>query len=79
MIKHAMACCREPIHKQILGVYIPRHRNIIIAESFLSSLIKLCGKYIVIVIRKNMIWYPGACISLGLKHILHSLYEKSMV
>ena len=53
MIKHAMDCCREPINKQILGVYISRHRNIIIAESFLRSLIKLCGKYIVIVIREE--------------------------
>ena len=53
MIKHARDCYREPIHKQILGVYISRHRNIIIAESFLSSLIKLCGKDIVIVIREE--------------------------
>ena len=37
MIKHAMDCCREPINKQILGVYASRHRNIIIAESFLRS------------------------------------------
>jgi transposase-like protein len=53
MIKHAMDCCREPIHKQILGIYISRHRNIIIAESFLSSLIELRGKHIVIVIREE--------------------------
>ena len=53
MIKHAMDCCRDPIHKKILGVYISRHKNIIIAESFLSSLIKLCDKHIVIVIREE--------------------------
>ncbi|HEY7080310.1 MAG TPA: DDE-type integrase/transposase/recombinase [Nitrososphaeraceae archaeon] len=29
----------EPIHRQILGVYISKHRNMIIAESFLRSLI----------------------------------------
>jgi transposase-like protein len=34
----------EPIHKQILGVYISRHRNIIVAESFLRSLVKVYGK-----------------------------------
>ena len=27
----------EPIHRQILGVYISRHRNMIVAESFLRS------------------------------------------
>ena len=26
----------EPIHKQILGIYISRHRNMIVAESSLS-------------------------------------------
>jgi transposase-like protein len=36
----------EPIHKQILGVYISRHRNMIVAESFLISLIKIYGKHI---------------------------------
>jgi transposase-like protein len=31
----------EPIHRQILGVYISRHRNMLVAESFLlKSLIK---------------------------------------
>ena len=29
----------EPIHRKILGVYISKHRNMIIAESFLRSLI----------------------------------------
>jgi transposase-like protein len=34
----------EPIHKQILGVYFSRHRNMIVTESFLRSLIKIYGK-----------------------------------
>ena len=34
----------QPIHRQILGVYISRHRNILVAESFLSSLIKIYSK-----------------------------------
>jgi putative transposase len=37
----------EPIHKQILGVYISRHRNMIVAESFLRSLVKVYGKHTV--------------------------------
>jgi putative transposase len=67
----------EPIHRQILGAYISRHRNMLVAESFLSSLIKIYGKHIVY--SDGGTWYPEACISLGLKHRLHSSYEKSIV
>jgi putative transposase len=36
----------EPIHRQILGVYISRHRNMLVAESFLlKSLIKIYGRH----------------------------------
>jgi transposase-like protein len=35
----------EPIRQIILGVYVSRHRNILVAESFLKSLIKLYGKH----------------------------------
>jgi len=68
----------EPIHKQILGVYISRHRNMIVAESFLRSLITIYGKHIVYSVDGGT-WYPEACVSLGLKHRLHSPYEKSIV
>jgi len=64
----------EPIHRQILGVYISRHRNMIVAESFLRSLVKVYGKHIVY--SDGGTWYPEACISLGLKHRLHSSYVK---
>ena len=37
----------EPIHYRILGVHISKHRNMLVAESFLKSLIKLYGKHIV--------------------------------
>jgi transposase-like protein len=36
----------ERIHHQILGVYISRHRNTLVAEVFLRILIKLYGKHI---------------------------------
>jgi transposase-like protein len=36
----------EPIHKRILGIYISRHRNILV-ETFKWSLIELYGKHIV--------------------------------
>ncbi len=35
----------EPIHRQILGVYISRHRNMLAAEAFLRSLIRIHGKH----------------------------------
>ncbi len=59
----------EPVHKQILGVYISRHRNMLVAEVFLRSLIKLYGKHTVY--SDGGTWYPQACISLGLNHRLH--------
>jgi len=38
----------EPIHYRILGVsIISKHRNMLVAESFLKSLVKLYGKHIV--------------------------------
>jgi hypothetical protein len=39
-----------PLHQQILGVYISRHRNMIVTESFLRrSLVKVYGKILSIV------------------------------
>ena len=68
----------EPIHNRILGVSISRHRNMLVAESFLRSLIKLYGKHIVYSDDGGS-WYPEACNSLGLKHILHTPFEKSII
>ena len=44
-------------------------------ESFLGSLIKLYGKHIVY--SDGGSWYPEACNSLRLKHILHTPFEAS--
>ena len=49
----------------------------IVAESFLRSLIKIHGKHTVY--SDGGTWYPEACISLGLEHRPHSSYEKSIV
>jgi putative transposase len=49
----------------------------LVAESFLKSLIKLYGKHIVYYDGET--WYPEACNSLGLKHILHTPFEKSII
>jgi putative transposase len=66
----------EPIHYRNLGVHISKHRNMLVAESFLKSLINLYGKHIVY--SDGGTWYSEACNSLGLKHILHSPFEKSI-
>jgi putative transposase len=67
----------EPIHRQNLGVYISRHRNMLVAEAFLRSLIRIYGKHTAY--SDGGSWYLEACISLGLKHRLQSSYEKSIV
>jgi transposase-like protein len=43
----------EPIRHRILGVYISRHRNMLVAESFLKSLIKLYGKHVVSILKAD--------------------------
>src|SRR5690349_3347948 len=67
----------EPIHHKILGVHISRHRYMLVAEAFLKSLVKLYGKHIVY--SDDETWYPEACKSLELKHILHTPFEKSII
>jgi hypothetical protein len=38
----------EPVHRQVLGVHVSRHSNMLVAEYFLRSLIKVYGKYLYI-------------------------------
>ncbi len=54
----------EPIHRIVLGVYISRHRNMLVVEAFLKSLIEMYGRHIVY--SDGGTWYPEACTSLGL-------------
>jgi hypothetical protein len=44
---------------------------LVVAESFLKSLIKTYGKHTVYSDGRDGTWYPEACSSLGLKHRLH--------
>jgi putative transposase len=66
----------EPVHKQVLGVHVSRHRNMLVAEYFLRSLIKVYGKHTVY--SDGGSWYPEACSYIGLKRLLHSPLEKSI-
>lgn len=67
----------EAVHRVVLGVYISRHRNMLVTESFLKSLVHLYGRHTVY--SDGGTWYPEACHSLGLEHRLHTPYEKSIV
>ena len=49
----------EPIRNTVLGVYLSRHRNMLVAESFINSLIKTYGKHTVY--SDGGSWYPEAC------------------
>jgi putative transposase len=55
---------------------VSRHRNMLVAESF-KSLIKLYRRHAVYSDGGSS--YPEACASLGLKHIIHSSFEKSII
>jgi putative transposase len=67
----------EPVHRYILGVYLSRHQNILVAQLFLRTLVDRYGKHAVY--SDGGTWYPEACRALGLEHRLHSPYEKSLV
>lgn len=67
----------EPVHRYILGVYLSRHQNILVAELFLKSLIEKYGRHVVY--SDGGTWYPEACRTLGLEHRLHSDYSKSLM
>ena len=71
-----MGCYRANLQANSRSLY---SRNMVIAERhlFLSSLIRIYGdKHSVY--SDGGTWYPGACVSLGLQHRLHSSYEKSI-
>ena len=67
----------EPVHRFILGVYLSRHQNMLVAEEFLRGLVERYGKHLVYTDGGS--WYPAACNALGLEHRLHSPYEKSLM
>ena len=37
----------EPVHRVVLGVYISRHRNMLVTEHFLYSLVEKYGRHMV--------------------------------
>ena len=67
----------ESKNKQILALSISKERNMLIAERFLSTIVRDYGKHPVST--DGGTWYPQACRFLGLKHHIHSPFEKSLI
>ena len=64
--------------KEILGISISKERNMLLAERFISSLVKIHGQHPVST--DGGTWYPQACRFLRLDHHhIHSSYEKSII
>ena len=67
----------EPRNGQILALNISKERNMLIAERFISGLVRIHGKHPVSTDRG--MWYPQACRLLNLDHHIHSSFEKSII
>jgi putative transposase len=67
----------EPQNRQILAVTVTRERNMLRAERFISSIVKIHGKHPVST--DGGTWYPQACRFLKLNHHIHSSLEKSLI
>ena len=65
----------EPENRQILALNISKERNMLIAERFISGLVRIHGKHPVST--DGGTWYPQACRFLKLNHHIHSSLEKS--
>jgi putative transposase len=63
--------------QEILGISISKERNMLLAEQFISSLVKIHGQHPVST--DGGTWYPQACRFLRLPHHIHSSYEKSII
>ena len=69
--------CIEPIHSSVLGIYLSEERNMIVAEKFIRSLVSKYGKHTMYT--DGGTWYDEASNIIGLKHYLHSPYQKSLM
>ena len=63
----------EPIDREILSFYTSKERNMLVAERFLSNVIKEYGKYPIST--DGGTWYPQACQFLKLRHHIHSSFD----
>ena len=61
----------------MLGIYISEERNMLVAEKFIIFLVSKYGKHTVYT--DGGTYYREACNVIGLKHHLHSPFEKSLM
>ena len=61
----------------MLGIYISKERNMLVAEKFIRSLVGNYGKHTVYT--DGGTWYDEACNVLRLKYYLHSPFQKSLM
>ena len=73
-MKHGCGLQLNQFTVTILGVFLSRHRNMLVVESLLKSLIKTYGKHTVY--SDGGTWYPQACVSLDLNHKINTPVEK---
>ena len=66
--------CIEAMHSSVLGIYISEERNMVVAEKFIRSIVSMYGKHIVYT--DGGTWYDETWIIIGLKHYLHSPFQK---
>ena len=69
--------CIEPVHNSVLGIHISEERNMLVAEKFIRSLVEKYGRHTVYT--DGGTWYDEACNVIGLKHYLHSPFQKSLM
>ena len=69
--------CIEPIHNSVLGIYISKERNMLVAEKFIKSLVTNMENILFILMVVHGI--DEACNVFRLKHYLHSPLEKSLM
>ena len=69
--------CIEPIHSSVLGIHISDERNMLVAEKFIRSLVEKYGRHTVYT--DGGTWYDEVCNIIGLKHYLHSPFQKSLM
>ena len=67
----------EPENGQILAQDITQERNMLIAERFLSGVVRYYGNHPIST--DGGTWYPQACEFLKLDHHIHSPLEKSLI
>jgi putative transposase len=68
--------CIEPV-RSVLGIFISEERNMLVAEKFIRYLVSKYGKHTVYT--DGGTWYGEVCDVIGLKHYLHSPFQKSLM